>query len=89
MPKVLAYDSRGNIRELVPIAVGDEIDWKRNGTAGFYRAVVRELDLHPLTGAVLRLRIHLLEHDGRQVYGRTGRWIRQRGVMRVHKGTGR
>jgi hypothetical protein len=36
-PTILAYDESGNRRMPTPVAIGDEIDWKHDGTRGVMR----------------------------------------------------
>ena len=46
----------GNSRVYVKIKPGDTVDWKRNGTAGTFRGVVKSVGY--------TMRVELLWHDG-------------------------
>jgi hypothetical protein len=80
-PTILAYDESGNRRMPTPVAIRDEIDWKRQGTRGSYRA--RVLDIRRDNRGRTRLVIQLLSHDGRPLPSGRSRSITS-GVMRVY-----
>ena len=55
-----AYDHDGNKRVSIEIQRGDTVDWKRNGTAGSFRAEI----VWPSVGSRLQLcRIRLIDSE--------------------------
>ena len=78
---VYQYDHTGNHRVPAQVTVGDEIEWKRQGSYGFFRCRVLALGTDAIGNP--RLRLELLSHDGRPVTGKP-RWINGCGVMRVY-----
>lgn len=78
---VTAYDDTGDRRIPTPLRLGDEIDWKRTGTAGSYRA--RVLGFRPDNSGRTRILIDLRSHDGRPIPGGRVRSITS-GILRVH-----
>lgn len=79
---VKAYDASGNRRVPTRIAVGDIVEWKRQGTAGVFRC--RVLALSRDDRAKLRIRVQLLSHDGAPVHAQ--RYITEQRILRVHPG---
>lgn len=55
---VWAYDHTGNNLVLTPVCVGDEVDWKRRGVRGFYRAELVAISLK-------RIKLRLLHYSDR------------------------
>lgn len=67
-----AYDHDGNRRVQIEIKPGDVVDWKPQGVAGSYRAVVKEFSI---SGE--RVRIYLLDQEVK-------RWVKPR-FLSVHR----
>lgn len=76
--EIRAYDVSGNVRSLIPVRIGDEIDWKRHGTTGAYRCRILGFSLTKR----INIRVLLLSHDGRPKNG--AKWITDRGILRVY-----
>ena len=53
---VKVYDSTGNRKVTVYLLSGDEVEWKKNGVRGCFRARV--------LGWKSKLRVEVLSHDG-------------------------
>lgn len=83
--QVLAYEGFGGRKVFQRASIGDEIEWKRNGTAGAFRCrvlkITGQLDLPP---RYLRLRVKLLSHDGVEIPGDKERTITPRAILRVY-----
>jgi len=79
---VKAYDASGGRRVPTQVAVGDIVEWKRQGTAGAFRC--RVLALSRDDRANLRIRVQVLSHDGAPVHAQ--RYITERNILRVHPG---
>lgn len=53
--KATCWDQTGNRMAVVDLQIGDDVDWKRNGTAGTFQATVVRITAHR---AVIRIRSH-------------------------------
>lgn len=74
--EVYAYDATGNNRVKTPVKVGDELSWKRNGTAGVFRCKVLEIR-EP------RIKVEILFHEWYKKPINKKVWI-TRGVFHVY-----
>jgi hypothetical protein len=82
---VMAYRDDGNTRAVTQVNVGDEIDWKRNGTAGAFRCRVEKITANlDLPRRTQCLRCRILSHDGRPADGYNVMVNIRAGILRVH-----
>jgi hypothetical protein len=84
MSTVLAWDSSGNLKIPTPIAIGDRITWKRNGTPGVYAAKVAALVTDD-ADCVVKLRIFGCVHERSGKRLAKARWIGAGAVGRVYR----
>lgn len=77
--QVWSYDHTGNNLVLTPVSVGDEVDWKRRGVRGSYRAELVEIGLKRIKLQLL----HYSDRPGASLEGTRPVWTRKK-VLRVY-----